>query len=148
MLNSIAIQGRMIHTPEAKVTKSGKDVCTFSIACDRQSGGQKETDFFNCTAFGKQAEFVERYLKQGTKILLSGRVQNDNYTNKEGQKVYSVQIIAEELEFAESKNASANNQNMGGGYAAPAGRPSPAAAVGDGFMNIPDGVDDVDLPFN
>ena len=148
MLNSIAIQGRLVHTPEAKVTKSGNDVCAFSIACDRQSGGQKETDFFNCTAFGKQAEFVERYLKQGTKILLSGRVQNDNYTNKEGQKVYSVQIIAEELEFAESKNASANNQNMGGGYAAPAGRPSPAAAVGDGFMNIPDGVDDVDLPFN
>lgn len=63
MLNSIAIQGRLVHTPEAKVTKSGKDVCTFRIACDRQSGGQKETDFFNCTAFGNTALFVSKWFQ-------------------------------------------------------------------------------------
>ena len=66
MLNSIAIQGRLVHTPEAKVTKSGKDVCTFSIACDRQSGGQKETDFFNCTAFGNTALFVSKWFQKGS----------------------------------------------------------------------------------
>ncbi|MEI3240288.1 MAG: single-stranded DNA-binding protein [Lachnospiraceae bacterium] len=152
-MNKVILMGRLTRDPEIRY--GGQDnqmaIARFSLAVDRRfkrAGDSADADFFNCTAFGKQAEFVERYLKQGTKILLGGRVQNDNYTNKEGQKVYSVQIIAEELEFAESKNASANNQNMGGGYAAPAGRPSPAAAVGDGFMNIPDGVDDVDLPFN
>ena len=150
-MNKVILMGRLTRDPEVRYGGANNTaVARFSIAVDRRfkREGDPDADFFNCTAFGKQAEFVEGYLKQGTKILLSGRVQNDNYTNKEGQKVYSVQIIAEELEFAESKNASANNQNMGGGYAAPAGRPSPAAAVGDGFMNIPDGVDDVDLPFN
>ncbi|MCD8077996.1 MAG: single-stranded DNA-binding protein [Lachnospiraceae bacterium] len=150
-MNKIILMGRLTRDPEIRYS-SGENalaIARFSIAVDRRfrrGGDQAETDFFNCTAFGKQAEFVEKYLKKGTKILLSGRVQNDNYTNREGQKVYSVQVIAEEIEFAESKNASANNSNTGNYM--PAGRPSPANAVGDGFMNIPDGVDDEELPFN
>ena len=109
-MNKVILMGRLTRDPEIRY--GGQDnqmaIARFSLAVDRRfkrAGDSADADFFNCTAFGKQAEFVERYLKQGTKILLSGRVQNDNYTNKEGQKVYSVQIIAEELEFAESKNA-------------------------------------------
>ena len=126
----------------------------FSIAVDRRfkREGEPDADFFNCTAFGKQAEFVERYLHKGTKIVLSGRIQNDNYTNKDGQMVYSVRVMVDEIEFAESKNASAsggagfNNggYNNNGGYGGNA--PAPSGA-GDGFMNIPDGIDE-ELPFN
>ncbi len=144
-MNKVVLMGRLTRDPEMRVSQGDNalNIAKFSLAVDRrfQRNGEKETDFFNCTAFGKQADFVDRYLKQGTKILLVGRIQNDNYTNKEGQKVYSVQIIAEEIEFAESKNAG----STGGG--APAGRPDPGAAAGDGFMNIPDGIDE-ELPFN
>ena len=144
-MNKVILMGRLTRDPEMRVSQGDNalNIAKFSLAVDRrfQRNGEKETDFFNCTAFGKQADFVDRYLKQGTKILLVGRIQNDNYTNKEGQKVYSVQIIAEEIEFAESKNAG----STGGG--APAGRPDPGAAAGDGFMNIPDGIDE-ELPFN
>ncbi|MEI3299637.1 MAG: single-stranded DNA-binding protein [Eubacterium sp.] len=108
--------------------------------------GDTDTDFFNCTAFGKQAEFVEKYFKQGSRMLLTGRVQNDNYTNKNGERVYSVQIMADEIEFAERKstadaNASRGASNFGGGA------PEPAMAADDDFMNIPDGIED-GLPFN
>ena len=112
--------------------------------------GEPDADFFNCTAFGKQAEFIERYLRKGVKVVVCGRIQNDNYTNKEGQMVYSVRVMVDEIEFAESKNASANNGDsgyngggyMGGGNSAPA-----PSGAGDGFMNIPDGIDE-ELPFN
>ena len=117
----------------------------FSVAVDRRfkREGEPDADFFNCTSFGKQAEFVERYLRKGTKIVLSGRVQNDNYTNKDGQMVYSVRIMVDEIEFAESKNSSStDNSGFGGGMS----RPEPSGA-GDGFMNIPDGIDE-ELPFN
>lgn len=163
-MNKVILMGRLTRDPEIRYGGADNQlaIARFSLAVDRRfkrQGDDVTADFFNCTAFGKQAEFVERYLKQGTKILLSGRVQNDNYTNREGQKVYSVQIIAEEIEFAESKSAQANRagggaQSYGGGksqsygYGSAQQRPNPAAAMGDGFMNIPDGVDDEDLPFN
>lgn len=124
----------------------------FSIAVDRRfkREGEPDADFFNCTAFGKQAEFIERYLRKGVKVVVCGRIQNDNYTNKEGQMVYSVRVMVDEIEFAESKNASAGNGDggyngggyMGGGTSAPA-----PSGAGDGFMNIPDGIDE-ELPFN
>lgn len=148
-MNKLILMGRLTRDPEIRYSQGDNSlaIARFSIAVDRRfkRAGEPEADFFNCTSFGKQAEFVERYLKQGTKILLSGRIQNDNYTNKEGQKVYSVQVMAEEIEFAESKNASAGGDNAGFRPAAQA--PQPSQAVGDGFMNIPDGIDE-ELPFN
>ena len=146
-MNKVILMGRLTRDPEVRYSQGegGSAVARFSLAVDRRfkRAGDAEADFFNCTAFGRQAEFVERYLKRGTKMVVTGRIQDDNYTNREGQKVYSVQIIVEELEFAESKAAASSND---GGYQ-PAERPSPAAAIGDGFMNIPDGIDE-ELPFN
>ena len=100
--------GRLTKDPEVRYTngENATAIARFSIAVDRRfknNNGEYETDFFNCTAFGKQGEFVEKYLKKGTKIVLSGRIQNDSYTNRDGQKVTTVQIITEEIEFAESK---------------------------------------------
>jgi single-strand DNA-binding protein len=148
-MNKIILMGRLTRDPEIRYSQGATQTAVgrFSIAVDRRfkRDGQAEADFFNCTAFGKQAEFVEKYLHQGTKILLTGRVQNDNYTNKNGEKVYSVQIIAEEIEFAESKGAQAQNGFGGGASAAPTA-PTPSAASGDGFIDIADGIED-ELPF-
>lgn len=145
-MNKVILMGRLTRDPEIRYSSGATStaVASFSIAVDRRfkREGEPDADFFNCTAFGKQAEFVERYLKKGVKIVVVGRVQNDNYTNKEGQKVYSVRIMVDEMEFAESKNAA----GAGNGEDQPSARPQPSAA-GDGFMNIPDGIDE-ELPFN
>ncbi|MCD7836126.1 MAG: single-stranded DNA-binding protein, partial [Lachnospiraceae bacterium] len=111
--------------------------------------GEPDADFFNCTAFNKQAEFIERYLRKGVKVVVSGRIQNDNYTNRDGQMVYSVRVIVDEIEFAESKNASGNSDGGfgNGGYAGGNNSTPAPSAAGDGFMNIPDGIDE-ELPFN
>ncbi|MBQ8043032.1 MAG: single-stranded DNA-binding protein [Clostridia bacterium] len=148
-MNKIILMGRLTRDPEVRYSQgeSSLAIARFSLAVDRRfkRQGEAEADFFNCTAFGKQAEFVEKYLKQGTKILLSGRVQNDNYTNKEGQKVYSVQIIAEEIEFAESKAAASGAGNdFNTGFRPDAPEQGQAA---DGFMNIPTGLEE-ELPFS
>ena len=143
-MNKVIMMGRLTRDPEVRYSQGANQTAVgrFSIAVDRRfkREGEPDADFFNCTAFGKQAEFVEKYLHKGTKILVSGRIQNDNYTNKEGQTVYSVRLMVEEIEFAESKNAA----NTG----APAGN-NPAANDSDsnGFMNIPEGIEE-DLPFN
>ena len=158
-MNKVILMGRLTRDPEVRYSQGASQtaVARFSIAVDRRfkREGEPDADFFNCTAFGKQAEFVERYLHKGIKILLSGRVQNDNYTNKEGQMVYSVRVMVDEIEFAESKNASGGNAggfgNGGGynngGYAGGAGSAPAPSGAGDGFMNIPDGIDE-ELPFN
>ena len=149
-MNKVILMGRLTRDPEVRYSQNERNtaVCKYSLAVDRRfkRDGQPDADFFNCTAFGKQGEFVEKYLKQGTKVLMTGRVENDNYTNKNGEKVYSVRIVTEEIEFAESKNASGNNQGGGGNYQPqqPAGAPADASA--DGFMNIPDNLEN-DLPF-
>ncbi len=151
-MNKVIFLGNLTRDPEIRYSQGDNSlaIARFSIAVNRRFARQGDTDvdFFNCTAFGKQAEFVEKYFKQGSRMLLSGRVQNDNYTNKNGEKVYSVQIIAEEVEFAERKstadaNAAAARQgdNFGGGA------PEPNAAANDDFMNIPDGIEE-GLPFN
>ncbi len=143
-MNKVILMGRLTRDPEVRyASNSNTAVCRYSLAVDRRfkRDGEPEADFFNCTVFGKSAEFAEKYFKKGTKVLVTGRIQNDNYTNKEGQKVYSTQIMVEEQEFAESK-ASGNSSGAG----AFESRPNPNAA-GDGFMNIPDGMDD-ELPFN
>lgn len=149
-MNKVILMGRLTRDPEVRYSQgaSSTAVAKFSIAVDRRfkRDGEPEADFFNCTAFGKQGEFVEKYLKKGTKILVGGRVQNDNYTNKEGQKVYSVQIIIEEIEFAESKNSGSASTGFAQGGFETAKAPEPTGAAGDGFMNIPTGVEE-ELPF-
>lgn len=152
-MNKVILMGRLTRDPEVRYTQSRNGdqlaIARFSIAVDRrfarnsQDGNEVTADFFNCSSFGKQAEFVEKYLKQGTKVVVCGRIENDNYTNKNGEKVYSVRIVAEEIEFAESKNASQGGQ---GGYQPQAASPAPQNASADEFMSIPDGIEN-DLPF-
>ena len=138
-MNKIILMGRLTRDPEIRVSTGERQttIGSFSIAVDRRfkREGQPEADFFNCITFGKQAEFVEKYLHKGTKVVVSGSLQNNNYTNKDGQQVYSVQIMVDEIEFAESKS-SQNAQTQA----------SPQTPSQD-FMNIPDGVVE-DLPFN
>ena len=135
-MNKVLMIGRLTRDPEVRYSQGTNQmaIARFSIAVDRRwkREGEPDADFFNCTAFGKQAEFIEKYLHKGTKVLISGRVQNDNYTNKDGQKVYAVQIMIEEIEFAESKNA---------------GQQDRPAYTNDGFMSIPDGAEE-ELPFS
>lgn len=148
-MNKVILIGRLTRDPEVRYSQGASQtaVARFSLAVDRRwkREGEPEADFFNCTAFGKLAEFAEKYLRQGTKVVATGRIQNDNYTNKEGQKVYSVRVIVEELEFAESKGASAAN-GAADSYQA-GSRPSPSQAAGDGFMSIPESAEE-ELPFN
>jgi len=153
-MNKVILMGRLTRDPEIRYSQNGNSmaIARFSVAVDRRfkREGEPDADFFNCTAFGKQAEFIERYLHKGTKIVLSGRIQNDNYTNKEGQTVYSVRVMVDEIEFAESKNASASNNGGDGGYGAGSsyggGNNAQPSGAGDGFMNIPDEAEE--LPFN
>ena len=95
-MNKIILMGRLTRDPEMRSAGS-TTVCRYTLAVDRRfrREGEPEADFFNCTAFGKSAEFAEKYFRQGTKILISGRIQSDNYTNKDGQKVYSWQVIVD-----------------------------------------------------
>ena len=155
-MNKVILMGNLTREPEIRYSAGDNSmaIARFSIAVNRRfkrQNDQADADFFNCTAFGKTGEFVEKYLHQGSKVLVMGRIQNDNYTNRDGQKVYSVQVIVEEIEFAESRAAASSNQGSrpGSSYQAPAGRPTPAQAspVGDDFMNIPESVDDEELPF-
>ena len=138
-MNKIILMGRLTRDPEIRYSQGENSmaIARFTLAVNRRFKRENEpdADFFNCTAFGKQAEFVEKYLNQATKILISGRVQNDNYTNKEGQKVYSVQIMVEEIEFAESKGSSAP------------GTQSATQTTNDGYVNIPKELEE-ELPFN
>ena len=144
-MNKVIMMGRLTRDPEVRYSQGASQtaIARFSLAVDRRwkREGEPDADFFNCTVFGRQADFVEKYLRKGIKIIVAGRIQNDNYTNKEGQKVYAVQIIVDEIEFAESKNAAATNG------AVMQNTPSPSQAAGDGFMSIPDGAEE-ELPFN
>ena len=139
--------GRLTRDPEVRYAQgdNAMAIARFSLAVDRRrqnSSDGQTADFINIVAFGRLGEFAEKYLHKGTKVALTGRIQTGSYTNKDGVKVYTTDIIAEDIEFAESKNSSGND----GGYTSTEIRPAPAAA-GDGFMNIPDGIDE-ELPFN
>ena len=152
-MNKVILMGRLTKDPEVRCSNGASQttISRFSVAVDRKfkQDGQPNADFFNCTCFGKQAEFVEKYLHKGTKVVLSGRVQNNNYTNKDGQMVYSFCIMVDEIEFAESKNASGSNDGgyNNGGYAGGENHAPAASGASDGFMNIPDGIDE-EFPFN
>jgi len=142
-MNKVILMGRLTRDPEVRVSTGERqtNIGRFSIAVDRRfkREGQPDADFFNCTCFGKQAEFIEKYLHKGTKIVVVGSVQNDNYTKQDGSQVYSVQIMVDEIEFAESKNSS---EGSGAGY-----QPAQPSAGANDFMNIPDGIVE-ELPFN
>ena len=149
-MNKVMLMGRLTRDPEVRCSQGANPmaIARFSIAVDRRfkRQGEPEADFFNCTAFGKQAEFVEKYLKKGTKIVLEGSVQNNNYTNKDGQKVYGTRIVVDNLEFAESKAAS-ENSGYTGGQSSYGSQPAPApSGAQDGFMDIPSEIEE-ELPF-
>ena len=148
-MNKVILMGRLTRDPEVRYSQGEQPmaIARYSLAVDRRfnrnSQDGQTADFINCVAFGRNAEFAEKYLHQGTKIVAVGRIQTGSYTNRDGQKVYTTEVVVEEQEFAESKAASAEHA----ANFAPADRPAPSQAAGDGFMNIPDGIDE-ELPFN
>lgn len=153
-MNKVVLMGRLTRDPEVRYSQGEKAtaIARYTLAVDRtfKRDGEQTADFINCVVFGRSAEFAERYFRQGTKIAISGRIQTGSYTNKDGVKVYTTEVVVDEQEFAESKAASANNsgfQPQGGFQQAAPAKPSPNAAIGDGFMNIPDGIDE-ELPFS
>ena len=140
--------GRLTRDPEVRYSQgTNAAVARYTLAVDRRFKRENEqsADFINCVAFGKAAEFAEKYYRKGTKILISGRIQTGSYTNRDGAKVYTTDIVVEEQEFAESKATSESHSQPGGYQTSPA--PSPAGDMGDGFMNVPDGIDE-ELPFS
>ena len=145
-MNKVVLMGRLTRNPDVRYSQGEKATCVarYTLAVNRRfrRDGEQDADFINCVAFGRQGEFAEKYLKQGTKIVISGRIQTGSYTNRDGVKVYTTDVVVEECEFAESKNAAGENSGF-----TPSDRPSPSSAAGDGFMNIPDGIDE-ELPFN
>lgn len=142
-MNKVVIMGRLTKDPVIRLPEyqDGTTVARYTLAVDRRRSRQQEqsADFISCVAFGKAAERVQKYLHKGTKICISGRIQTGSYTKQDGTKVYTTDVIAEEQEFAESKAAS---QNCASATEEPAGQ----QAAMDGFMNIPDGVDE-NVPF-
>ena len=153
-MNKVILMGRLTKDPDVRYTQgeSPAAIARYTLAVDRRfvrrdQQDAQTADFIGIVAFGKAGEFAEKYLKKGTKVIVTGRIQTGSYTNKEGQKVYTTDIVAEDQEFAESKNAAGSNGGFSGaGNNASAGAEKPVAA-GDGFMNIPDGIDE-ELPFN
>ena len=150
-MNKAILMGRLTRDPDIRYSQSTEGsnaIARYTVAVDRRrrtngDGTEQTADFIGCVAFGRSAEFAEKYLHQGTKVIVTGRIQTGSYTNKDGQKIYTTEVIVEEQEFAESKASAASNEAA---YAP--SRPEPSAAAGDGFMNIPDGVEDEGLPFN
>ena len=150
-MNKVILMGRLTRDPEVRYSQGANGsmaIAKYTLAVDRRNsrsnagGDQQTADFINCTAFGKAREFAEKYFHKGIKITVSGRLQTGSYTNKEGQKVYTTDVIVDDQEFAESKNA--NGGQGGGDYSRPSAAPSGAD---EGFMNIPDGIDD-EIPFD
>lgn len=135
-MNSVQLIGRLTRDPEIRYTDGGASIARFGLAVDRrfkQENGA-DADFINIVSFGKTAEFIEKYFHKGIKIALNGRIQTGSYTDKDGKKVYTTDIVAENVEFCESKGTSSNND-------------ATAPAQNGEFMNIPDGIDE-ELPFN
>ena len=152
-MNKVILMGRLTRDPDVRYSQ-GENASAFArytLAVDRRfrRDGEATADFISCVSFGRAAEFAEKYFRQGLKIVVSGRIQTGSYTNKGGQKVYTTDVVVEDQEFAESKAVSDANA---GSFRAAAPSPAPAPATpvsdaGDGFMNIPDGIDE-ELPFN
>lgn len=138
-MNKVILIGRLVREPEIRYTQGSNPtaVAKYSLAVPRKfkREGEPDCDFINCVAFGKSAEFAEKYLRKGTKIAVVGRLRADSYINKDGQKVYTTDVVVEEQEFCESRQQQQQEH------------PKPSQSTGDGWMNIPDGIDDSELPF-
>ena len=154
-MNRVILMGRLTRDPEVRYTQGERSmaVARYTLAVDRrgrrnQDGNEQTADFINIVAFDRAGEFAEKYFRQGMRVLVSGRIQTGSYTNKEGQRVYTTDIIVDDQGFADSKNSAGGNGDNGGYGYQPTSRPAPTSAIGDGFMNIPDGVEDEGLPFN
>lgn len=148
-MNKVILMGRLTRDPEVRYSagENALAIARYTLAVDRRfkRDGEATADFISCVSFGRTAEFAEKYFRQGLRIVVCGRIQTGSYTNREGQKVYTTEVVVEEQEFAESKSAS---DNYAASAPAPqAAAPAPSAASADGFMNIPDGIDE-ELPFN
>ena len=139
-MNKVIEIGRLTKDPEIRYSQGASSTCIarYTLAVDRKfkQEGQPTADFINCIAFGKLGEFAEKYLHKGVKIAVTGRIQTGSYTNKDGQKVYTTDVVVEEQEFCESKSSNQSQQNE---------RPQQSS---DDFMSIPEGLDDTGLPFN
>ena len=149
-MNKVILMGRLTREPDVRYSQGADGslaVVRYTLAVDRRrartnDSNDQTADFISCVAFGKSGEFAEKYFHQGTKVVITGRIQTGSYTNKDGQKVYTTYVVVEDQEFAESKATADTN----GSYTPT--RSNPTTPAGEGFMNIPDGVDDEGLPFN
>jgi len=146
-MNRVILMGRLTRDPEVRYSQGERTmaIARYSLAVDRrgrrsQDSTEPTADFINCVSFDKTGEFAEKYFRQGMRVLVTGRIQTGSYINKDGIKVYTFEVIVDEQEFADSKNSTTAESQVP--------RPEPSGAMGDGFMNIPDGIDDPDLPFN
>lgn len=143
MLNRVILMGRLTRDPEVRYSQNADGsmaVASFTLAVNRRKSSESEqqtADFIRCVAFRNRAEFAEKYLRQGTKVVIQGSIRTGNYTNKDGQKIYTTDVVIDDIEFAESKAASANGNIH-----------EDDNVSEDGFMNVPDGVEDEGLPFN
>ena len=148
-MNKVILMGRLTRDPEVRYSQGDNSmaIARYTLAVDRRfsrnSGDEQTADFIGCVAFGRAGEFAEKYFRKGTKIAITGRIQTGSYTNRDGVKVYTTDVVVEEQEFAESKNSSGSD----GGFAGNTSRAPEPMGAGDGFMNIPDGIDE-ELPFN
>lgn len=147
-MNKVILMGRLTRDPDIRYSQgSSMAVARYTLAVDRKvarsndNNDQQTADFITCIVFGKATEFVEKYLKQGTKIIITGHIQTGSYTNKDGQRVYTTDVVVEEHEFAESRSSQSHQSSD-------TSRPSPDNATPDGFVNVPEEVADSGLPFN
>ena len=157
-MNKVILMGRLTRNPEVRYTQGERQmaIARYTLAVDRRGrgnagAGEQTADFIQCVAFDHSGEFAEKYFHQGTKIVVTGRLQTGSYTNKDGQRVYTTDVVVEDQEFAESKAASANAGNYKPAASqsrAAAPQPDNQGTYATGFMNIPDGVEDDGLPFN
>lgn len=142
-MNRVILMGRLTRDPGVRYTQGNEPmaVARYTLAVDRrvrrQDGNEQTADFINIVAFRKAGEFAEKYFRQGMRVLVAGRIQTGSYTNKDGQRIYTTDVIVDEQEFADAKRDGADPSHYGA-----------SSPIGDGFMNIPDGVEDEGLPFN
>ena len=137
-MNKVILMGRLTRDPEVRYSQGQEpiSIARYTLAVDRRGNREENAaDFISCIAFRKSAEFAEKFFHQGQRVLVCGRIQTGSYTNKDGQKVYTTDVVVEEQEFADSKNTGSGQTQ------------SESQAASEGFMNIPDGVEDEGLPF-